>query len=106
MVLCLTALCGLSRLLAQIVGGDDVRSQLSTEMAAGFSADDMKDLQSKLKPAWPPDSLALVIRRQIGERTISAYRIRKGDNASLVTYELGKDGKVARLGDSPDQEYQ
>lgn len=96
----------LKRLLAQIVAGEDIRSQLSTELAAAFTPDDFKDLQSELKPAWPPDSLALVKRIQIGDRTISAYRVRKGDNALLVTFELGKDGKVARLGDSPDQEYQ
>ncbi len=96
----------LKKLLAQIVAGEDVRSQLSAEMASALTPDEARDVQSELKPLWPPDSLALVKRIQIGDRTISAYRVRKGDNVLLVTYELGKDGKVALLGDSPDQEYQ
>jgi CubicO group peptidase (beta-lactamase class C family) len=97
---------GLKKLLAQMAAGEDVRSQLSTEMAAGVTDDDTKDLQSDLKPVWPPDSIVLVKRRPVGDMTGSVYRIRKGDNALLITYGLDKSGKVALFADSPNQEYQ
>ena len=96
----------LKKLVAQMVAGEDVRSQLSPELAAALTPEEAKDVQSELKAVWPPDSLALVKRKQIGDRTISAYRIRKGDSALLITYEVGKDGKVALFADSPDQQYQ
>jgi hypothetical protein len=93
------------RLLAQLAAGEDVRSQLSTELAAALSADDFKDVQSELKDVWPPDSFALVLRKPYGTGVASLYRIRKGEHSLLITYGLGKDGKVALLADSPDQEY-
>jgi CubicO group peptidase (beta-lactamase class C family) len=96
----------LKKLLAQMVSGEDVRSQLSPEMAAALTPDEAKDVQSELKAVWPADSLVLVKRQTLGERVISAYRIHKGDNSLLITYELDKDGKVALFADSPDQEYQ
>ena len=95
----------LKKLLGQIVAGEDIHGQLSADMAAAMSPEDQKDMQSDLKTVWPADSIALVLRKQIGDRTISAYRIRKGDGALLITYELNKDGKVAMLRDSPDQDY-
>lgn len=96
----------LRKLLAQMVAGEDVRSQMSGEMAAGLTPEDAKDVQSELKEVWPPDSVVLVKRRQLGNMLGSVYRIRKGDHALLITYGLDKDGKVALFADSPDQEYQ
>jgi hypothetical protein len=55
---------------------------------------------------WPSDSVVLVIRNQIGSGIASAYRIRKGDHAVLITYGLDKDGKVSPFADPLDQEYQ
>lgn len=96
---------GLKMLLKQLAAGDDVRSHLSTDLAANMTPDDFKDLQLELKDVLPPDSLVLVIRKPIGSGIASCYRIRKGDHAMLVTYALDKDGKVSLLMDSPDQEY-
>ena len=96
----------LKKLLAQIVAGEDVRSQMTTEMAAALTPDDAKDVQSEMKQVWPPDSLVLVKRRPVGDVTGSVYRIRKGDHTWLITFALDKDGKVAIFADSFDQEYQ
>jgi len=96
----------LKKLLAQLAAGEDVHAQLSTEMAAALTPDEAKDVQMELKPVWPPDSLELVKRQPFGDSVASAYRIRKGDHALIITYALDKDGKVAIFADSPDQEYQ
>jgi hypothetical protein len=96
----------LNKLLGQLAAGDDVRNQLSTEMAAGFTPDDAKDVQAELKDVWPPDSLVLVKRIPYHGGVASAYRIRKGDHSLLITYAIDKDGKVTIFADSPDQEYQ
>ena len=96
----------LKKLLAQLAAGEDVRSQLSPELAAALTPDETKDVQSELKDVWPADSLVLVIRRPVGSGIGSVYRIRKGDHARLITYGLDKEGKVALFADSPDQEYQ
>jgi CubicO group peptidase (beta-lactamase class C family) len=96
----------LKKLLAQMAAGDDVRSQLSAEMAAALTPDDLKDVQAELKPVWPPDSVVLVKRRPVSDMIGSVYRVRKGDNALLITYGLDKNGRVALFADSPDQEYQ
>ena len=96
----------LKKLLAQLAAGEDVRSQLSAEMAAALTPEETKDVQSELKEVWPADSVVLVIRKPLGNGLGSVYRIRKGDHALLITYGLDKDGKVALFADSPDQEYQ
>ena len=96
----------LKKLLAQLAAGEDVRSQLSPELAAALTPDETKDVQSELKDVWPADSLVLVIRKPVGSGIGSVYRIRKGDHARLITYGLDKEGKVALFADSPDQEYQ
>ena len=96
---------GVKRLLRQLAAGEDVRGQLSTDLAADLTPDAIKDLQFELKDVLPPDSIELVIRKPIGSGIASCYRIRKADHAMLITYALDKDGKVALLMDSPDQEY-
>ena len=96
----------LKQLLGQLAVGQDVHSQLSSEMAAGFTPDDAKDVQADLKDVWPLDSLVLVKRIPYHGGVASAYRIRKRDHSLLITYALDKDGKVAIFADSPDQEYQ
>jgi hypothetical protein len=96
----------LRKLLDQMAAGEDVRSQMSPEMAAALTPEEAKDVQSELNPLWPPDSLVLVKRRPLGNFLGSVYRIRKGDHSLLITYGLDKEGKVALFADSPDQEYQ
>ncbi len=96
----------LKKLLAKLAAGEDVRSQLSPDLAAALTPDETKDVQSELKDVWPADSLVLVIRKPVGSGIGSVYRIRKGDHARLITYGLDKEGKVALFADSPDQEYQ
>lgn len=97
---------GLTRLLTQMIAGQDVSSQLTSEMAAALTPDEMADVRAELKPVWPPDSMVLVKRRLLGDMTGSVYRLRKGENSLLVTYGVDKSGKVALFADSPDQEYQ
>jgi len=96
----------LRKLLAQLVAGEDVRGQLSSEMAATLTPDAAGDTQSELKQVWPPDSVLLVMRRQLGDMLGSVYRVSKGEHSRLITFAVDKDGKVAILADSPDQQYQ
>ena len=96
----------MKKLLAQIAAGDDVRSQLSPELAAALTPDETRDVQSELKDVWPSDSLVLVIRKSLSSGIGSVYRIRKGDHALLITYALDKAGKVTLFANAPDQEYQ
>ncbi len=96
----------LRKLLAQMVAGEDVRSQMSVEMAAALTPDEAKDVQSEMKQVWPPDSFVLVKRRPVGDMVGSVYRVSKGDKAWLITYAEDKNGKVAIFADSVDQEYQ
>jgi len=95
----------LRKLLAQLVAGEDVRNQMSEEMAAGFTPVDAKDAQADLAQVWPPDSLVLVKRKSLGSMLGSVYRIRKGDHAWLISFAVDKEGKVAIFADAPDQEY-
>ncbi len=95
----------LRKLLAQLVAGEDVRNQMSEEMAAGFTPVDAKDAQADLTQVWPPDSLVLVKRKSLGSMLGSVYRIRKGDHAWLISFAVDKEGKVAIFADAPDQEY-
>lgn len=96
----------LRKFLAHLQAGEDVHAQLTSEMAAALSPDEASDVQAELKAVWPPDSLELVKRQPFGDSVASAYRIRKGDHALIITYALDKEGKVAIFADSPDQEYQ
>ena len=80
--------------------------QKRTGLAAALTPDETKDVQSELKEVWPSDSLVLVIRKPLGSRIASCYRIHKGDHAMLITYGLDKDGKVSLFANAPDQEYQ
>ena len=95
----------LKKLLAQLAAGEDVRSQMSTELAADLTPEALKVLRVEMKDVLPPDSLELVIRKTFASGVASCYRIRKGDHALLVTYQLDKAGKISMFRDSPDQEY-
>lgn len=95
----------LKKLLAQVAQGQDVRSQLTPELAAALTPDDVKDWQASLAKVWLPDSLELVLRKELNGMTGSSYRIRKKNEAAIITYAIGKDGKVAMLDISPDQQY-
>jgi CubicO group peptidase (beta-lactamase class C family) len=95
----------LKTLLGQLAAGEDLRSQLSTELAAELTPEAVMDLRSEMKDVLPPDSLELVIRKTLASGVASCYRIRKGNHAMLVTYQSDKSGKVSIFMDSPDQEY-
>lgn len=90
----------------QIVSGEDVLGQLTAGMAAALDPEETNGLRTELKDVWLSDSVELVIRKQIGNGVASAYRIRKGSHAMLITYRLNNDAKVTLFADAPDQEYQ
>jgi len=101
------ALAGnLKALLSKVIAGQDIHDQLTADMSAALTPDDLKDLQADLAKVSPADSLVLVRRLSRGDINYSLFRIRKGDQALIITYGVNKDGKVASLGTSPDQEYQ
>jgi CubicO group peptidase (beta-lactamase class C family) len=96
----------LKKFLGQLASGNDVQGQLSPDVAAGLTPDDMTDVRLEVNDVWPQDSLELVRRIPYGDGVASLYRIRKGHSSLLITYAVSKDGKVALFADSPDQDYQ
>ena len=92
--------------LSKVMAGSDIHDQLTADMSAALTPDDVKELQADLAKIWPADSLVLVRRVSRGDTTYSLFRVRKSDQALIITYGVKKDGKVASFGTSPDQEYQ
>lgn len=99
----------LGRLLDQIVGGTDIRSQATTSLAALMTPETMKWVQHFLAPVWPDGTLVLV-KREAAPSTpgviASTFRIRKGSNSLLIYYGRNTEGKISILGFSPDREWE
>jgi CubicO group peptidase (beta-lactamase class C family) len=99
-------LASLKMLLDQLATGQDVKSQLTPELAARITPESSKTIQSRLAAVLPPDSAVLVSRDELPDgRLRSQYRFSKNGETLLIVYGLDKTGKVASLGFSPDQEY-
>jgi hypothetical protein len=99
-------LASLKMLLDQLATGQDVKSQLTPELAARITPESSKTIQSRLAAVLPPDSTVLVSRDELPDgRLRSQYRFSKNGETLLIVYGLDKTGKVASLGFSPDQEY-
>ena len=99
----------LKKLLDEIVAGQDIRPEVSTELAAIITPEMAKHAQDRLSKLWPGGTLTLVKRDkgpQGGPQWISTYRLKKGDDAMLVVFGVGADGKIPALGLRPDREYE
>src|SRR5215469_13385956 len=91
----------LKALLDEIAAGKDIRPEVSGQLAAVISPEMTKRAQQRLSKLWPGGTLTLVKRvkgQADGPAWISTYRLSKGDDALLVVFGLGPDGKIPVLG--------
>jgi len=99
----------LKALLDEIAAGKDIRPEVSGQLAAVISPEMTKRAQQRLSKLWPGGTLTLVKRvkgQADGPAWISTYRLSKGDDALLVVFGLGPDGKIPVLGLQPNREYE
>jgi CubicO group peptidase (beta-lactamase class C family) len=99
----------LTKILDQIVAGEDIRPQTAAELAALLTPDTNKGLQTRLSKLWPGGTLTLVQRTPVpgaaGQAT-SLFRLTKGADSLLVRFGLDPSGKVSRLGITNDRDYE
>jgi hypothetical protein len=99
----------LKTLLDEIAAGKDIRPEVSAELAAVITPEVAKRAQGRLSKLWPGGTLTLVKRDkgpEGGPQWISTYRLKKGEDALLVVFGVGADGKIPTLGLRPDREYE
>lgn len=97
----------LSALLDEIVGGKDIRAQVTPELAARMTPEAVSSATQRLHALWPGGILTLVKRSAgPGGQRASIFRLSKGNEAGLIFYGLNREGKIALLGFSPDREYE
>ena len=99
----------LSKVLDQIVSGEDIRAQVTPQLAEYITPDAAKSVQRRLAPLWPGGTLTLVEREPAagapGEFD-STFRLTKGTGALLIRYRRNGEGKIAGLGFPPDRPYE
>jgi CubicO group peptidase (beta-lactamase class C family) len=98
----------LRSLLDRIAAGQDIRDQVTPEFAKIIAPEITKSVQARVAPVWPGGTLTLVRRTPAPNdpaRTLSVFRLTKGDQVMLVIYSLTPEGKVAGLQFQPDREY-
>lgn len=99
----------LRSLLDRISAGQDIRDQTTPDLAKLISPEATKSVQQLVSPVWPGGTLTLVMRIPAPNdptRTLSTFRLTKGDQGLLVSYSLTPDGRIAALRFQPDREYQ
>lgn len=99
----------LKKLLDEIVAGKDIRPEVSAQLAAVITPEMAKRAQDRLGKLWPGGTVTLVKRvkgPEGGPEWISTYRVKKGDDAMLMVFGVGADGKIPTLGLQPDREFE
>lgn len=95
----------LEKLLNEIVAGRDIRAEMTPQLSAAITTDEMQRSLGKL---WPGGTLTLV-RRELGtegeSRLVSWYRLSKGGDAALLVFGVGADGKVSTFVKLRNREY-
>jgi CubicO group peptidase (beta-lactamase class C family) len=90
----------LKKLLDQLVAGTDIRSRTTPQLAAQLTPETAKRFQESLAKLWPGGTLILVRRDKGAEGEppwVSTYRLIKGNNAILLAFGVGTDGKIPTL---------
>ena len=99
----------LTKLLDEVVAGQDIRPQTTSELAQDVTPEATKSVQGRLAKLWPGGTLTLVKRTpspgEAGSVT-SLFRLEKGGDALLISFGLDSSGKVSTLGFSPDRTYE
>lgn len=98
----------LRTLLDRLAAGQDIRDRLAPDFAKIITPEIAKSLQTRVAPVWPGGSLTLVRRNPApndATRTLSTFRLAKGNQALIVVYAVAADGKVIGLQFQPDREY-
>jgi CubicO group peptidase (beta-lactamase class C family) len=98
----------LRALLDRMVAGQDIRDRVVPRLAALITSDAAKSVRQRLAAVWPGGTLTLVRRTPHPAdpaRTLSTFRLRKGDQTLLIVYALTSDGIVDGLQIQPDREY-
>lgn len=99
----------LKNLLDEIVAGKDIRPETGPQLAALITPEMTSRVLRNLSKLWPGGTLTLVKRVKGQGGTVdwvSTYRLSRGENAQLVVFGVGTDGKVSILGFSPNREYE
>jgi CubicO group peptidase (beta-lactamase class C family) len=100
----------LRSILDRIAAGQDIRGQVTPEFAKIMTPAAVSSVQEFVTPLWPGGTLTLLRRipapADPTHRTLSFFRLTKGDRAAIITYSLTPEGIVASLGFQPDREYQ
>jgi hypothetical protein len=95
--------------LDHLVAGDDVRPQVSPELAARLTPEGMRWIQKNLSMVWPGGKLSLVKRNAVPNaqnQGSSTFRLVKGTSALLIVYVLSPDGKIFDFYPMPDRPYE
>lgn len=90
----------LKKLMDEIVAGADIRPQTTSQLAAELAPEAAKRLQQSLAKLWPGATINLVRRDKGAEgepQWVSTYRLIKGNDAILLKFGVGVDGKVSML---------
>ncbi|MDP9106009.1 MAG: beta-lactamase family protein [Candidatus Eremiobacteraeota bacterium] len=96
-------------LLDRIAAGQDIRDRMPPNFAKTVTPEVTQNVQRRVAPLWPGGTLTLVRRSPSPidpTRTVSTFRLTKGDQSLLVVFGVAPDGKVAGLQFVPDREYQ
>jgi CubicO group peptidase (beta-lactamase class C family) len=100
----------LRSILDRIVAGQDNRSLVTPEFAKIITPEVVRAAQELIMPLWPGGTLTLVRRipapADPTHRTLSFFRLTKGDRATLIVFSLTPEGLISSLLFQPDREYQ
>jgi CubicO group peptidase (beta-lactamase class C family) len=99
----------LKKILDKVVAGEDIRPEASPQLAAAITPEMAKRAKERLSKLWPGGTLTLVrrVKGPEGEaQWVSTFRLTKGEDAMLLVFGVGPDGKIPILALSPDREYE
>lgn len=99
----------LTKVLDQVVAGDDVRTMFAAPLAQTITPTAAEDAKATLSKLWPGGSLTLVNRIQrpgANGPEFSAFRLSKGNEAVIIVLSIGPNGKISLFRIMPNREYQ
>jgi CubicO group peptidase (beta-lactamase class C family) len=98
----------LAGLLEQLMAGEDIRPQTTTQLAARMTPEANKWVRHRLFPLWPGGALTLVKiipPPSPSDQSRFVFRLSKGDDAVLIFFGVDSNRKISTLRTAPDREY-